>query len=62
MEVGTNIRQWQGLARDRRVTLLELARLTGKSRRTIYAYSSGTRKPSAEWLGLVSGILGEPVR
>lgn len=62
MEHTDNIRQWRGLARDRKVTMRELARLTGKAWRTVYSYSAGQRNPSQAWLDQVGVILGERVR
>lgn len=42
-------------------TLRWLALNTGKSPRTVYAYSSGQLSPSAEWLAQVERVLGEEV-
>jgi predicted transcriptional regulator len=39
-----------------------LADVTGKKRRTVYAYSAGTIKnPPREWLAKVSDVLGQEV-
>jgi hypothetical protein len=38
-------------------TLRWLALNTGKSPRTVYAYSSGQLKPGAEWLERVAAVL-----
>ena len=42
-------------------TLSWLATKTGKSSRTIYAYSRGVLRPSDDWLATVAALLNEPV-
>lgn len=43
-------------------TLHWIARQTGKSQRTIYAYSRGELVPSDDWLAEVAALLATPVR
>lgn len=46
---------------DRRRTMRWLAEQTGKSHRTVYAYSSGQITPPAAWLAEASRVLGQEV-
>lgn len=52
---------WRDLTFAQGRTLSWLAGQTGKSTRTIYAYSRGVLKPSEEWLTTVGQLLGEEV-
>lgn len=48
---------WRTEAARQGIPLPVLAERTGISRRAIYAYSSGSRHPSAAWLERVSAVL-----
>lgn len=48
---------WRAIVRDRGLTLKGIAAMTGKSFRTVSAYSEGTRRPSDEWVALVARIV-----
>lgn len=50
---------WAEVARRAGVRLEVLAARTGKSYSAVYRYSTGTRRPSDEWLAQVARILGE---
>ena len=49
--------QWRDEAEAQGISLVELARRTGISRRAIYAYSRGDRTPQPEWVAKVSTVL-----
>lgn len=51
-------RWWIALQEQRR-SLAWLADETGKSRRTVYAYSSGSLEPPAEWVADALRALGQ---
>ena len=48
-------------ATDRNRTLRWLAEQTGKSARTVYAYSRGELIPTPEWIADASRVLGQEV-
>lgn len=48
---------WREEVRKRGLTLKGLAGLTGKSFRTVSAYSEGTRRPSDEWIAKVVEVV-----
>lgn len=48
---------WREEVRRRGLTLKGLASLTGKSFRTVSAYSEGTRRPSDEWIARVGEVV-----
>lgn len=48
---------WREEVRKRGLTLKGLASLTGKSFRTVSAYSEGTRRPSDEWIAKVAEVI-----
>lgn len=48
---------WRDEVRKRGLTLRGLAQLTGKSFRTVSAYSEGTRRPSDDWIAKVGEVL-----
>jgi predicted transcriptional regulator len=48
---------WRMVAADQGITLVELAKRTGISRRAIYSYSSGQHKPSDAWVEAVATVL-----
>ena len=48
---------WREEVRKRGLTLKGLAAMTGKSFRTVSAYSEGTRRPSDEWVEKVARIV-----
>lgn len=49
---------WRTVLQGQGRTLRWLAIQTGKTPRTVYAYSQGKRTPPAEWLALVGRVLG----
>jgi predicted transcriptional regulator len=48
---------WREEVRKRGLTLKGLSKLTGKSFRSVSAYSEGTRRPSDEWVAKVGEVL-----
>jgi transcriptional regulator with XRE-family HTH domain len=48
---------WREEVRKRGLTLKGLANLTGKSFRSVSAYSEGTRRPSDEWIAKVADVV-----
>jgi transcriptional regulator with XRE-family HTH domain len=48
---------WREEVRRRGLTLKGLAALTGKSFRSVSAYSEGTRRPSDEWIAKVCDVV-----
>lgn len=48
---------WRTEAARQGIPLPVLAERTGITRRAIYAYSNGARKPSAEWVQKVTVVL-----
>lgn len=48
---------WREEVRRRGLTLKGIAAATGKSFRTVSAYSEGTRRPSDEWIAKVDAIV-----
>lgn len=58
----TDTPQWRTALDEQRRTLRWLALQTGKSPRTVYAYSRGELTPPADWLVAVSIALGVDVR
>lgn len=48
---------WRTEAARQGIPLPVLAERTGISRRAIYAYSSGSRKPTPAWIERVSAVL-----
>ena len=48
---------WREEVRKRGLTLKGVAALTGKSFRSVSAYSEGTRRPSDEWIAKVSAVV-----
>lgn len=48
---------WREEVRTRGLTLKGLAKLTGKTFRTVSAYSEGTRRPSDEWIEKVGDVV-----
>ena len=48
---------WREEVRARGLTLKGLAKLTGKSFRSVSAYSEGTRRPSDEWIARVGEVI-----
>lgn len=49
---------WWIALREQRRSLAWLADETGKSRRTVYGYSSGSLEPPAEWIADALRVLG----
>ena len=48
---------WREEVRKRGLTLKGVAALTGKSFRSVSAYSEGTRRPSDEWIAKVAAVV-----
>lgn len=48
---------WREAVRRQGLSLKTLARLTGTSERSIYAYSDGSRRPSDAWIARVADIV-----
>lgn len=48
---------WRDEAEAQGITLTELARRTGITKRAIYAYSRGDRQPKPEWIEKVTTVL-----
>jgi hypothetical protein len=61
MDTPTPQTAWRTVLREQGRTLRWLAIQTGKSPRTVYAYSRGDLKPPFEWLYAVSRVLGQEV-
>lgn len=61
MDKPTAPTDWRTTLIDQGRTLRWLALATGKSPRTVYAYSRGDLVPPAEWLATVSAALGVDV-
>ena len=59
MDTSTTPTDWRTVLRGQGRTLRWLAIQTGKSPRTVYAYSRGDLVPPAEWIATVSRLLGE---
>ena len=59
MDTPTEQNDWRTVLRAQGRTLRWLAIQTGKSPRTVYAYSRGDLVPPAEWLAAASRVLGE---
>jgi predicted transcriptional regulator len=57
----TTAPNWRNVLRYQGRSIGWLADNTGKSRRTVYAYSRGELEPSKEWLRRVSLVLGVEV-
>jgi hypothetical protein len=61
MDKPTAHNHWRTVVVRQGRTLRWLALATGKSPRTVYAYSRGELVPQAEWLAAVAVALGEEV-
>ena len=53
--------EWRAVLKYQGRTLAWLADRTGRPRRSVYAYSRGQMRPTAEWLAKVSEVLGVEV-
>jgi hypothetical protein len=62
MDKPTAPTDWRTALREQGRTLRWLAGQTGKSPRTVYAYSRGDLNPLPAWLDAVSDVLGVDVR
>jgi lambda repressor-like predicted transcriptional regulator len=58
MDTSTARFDWRATLREQGRTLRWLALQTGKSPRTLYAYSRGDLVPPAEWIAAASRALG----
>ena len=61
MDTSTTPFDWRAELIEQRRTLRWLADETGKSRRTVYAYSRGDLVPPAEWVRTAARVLGKDV-
>lgn len=61
MDTPTPHTDWRTVLREQGRTLRWLAIQTGKSPRTVYAYSRGDLIPTPEWLVSASRVLGQEV-
>jgi hypothetical protein len=61
MDTPTARNAWRAVLIEQGRTLRWLAIQTGKSPRTVYAYSQGKLPPTAEWLEAASRVLGQDV-
>ncbi len=61
MDKPTEHTNWRDALKAQGRTLRWLALATGKSPRTVYAYSSGQIPPPETWLRAASDALGVPV-
>lgn len=61
MDTSTAHNAWRTVLREQGRTLRWLAAQTGKSPRTVYAYSRGDLVPPAEWIAAASVALGREV-
>lgn len=59
MDTPTEHNDWRTVLTAQGRSLRWLADQTGKSRRTVYAYSRGDLTPPADWLRRVAQLLGE---
>ena len=50
---------WPDLVKQAGIRLEVLAVKTGKSYSAVYRYSTGSRRPSDEWIAQVASVLGE---
>jgi predicted transcriptional regulator len=61
MDTPTAPTDWRTVLREQGRTLRWLADRTGKSRRTVYAYSRGDLVPPPAWIAAASEVLGQDV-
>jgi predicted transcriptional regulator len=61
MDTPTERTDWRATLKEQGRTMAWLADNTGKSRRTVYAYSRGQLIPPAQWIADVSRLLGREV-
>jgi hypothetical protein len=61
MDTPTERNDWRTVLKEQGRTLRWLALQTGRSPRTVYAYSQGRLVPTAEWIARASVVLGEDV-
>lgn len=59
MDTPTTHPDWRTILREQGRTLRWLAIQTGKSPRTVYAYSRGELVPTPEWIAAASRVLGQ---
>ena len=58
----TTARSWKTVAREQRYTLRHLVPVTGRTYRSLIAYSCGERRIPQEVLSRLSEFFGEPVQ
>ena len=61
MDTPTARNDWRTVLREQGRTMRWLADQTGKSPRTVYAYSRGDLVPTREWIADASRVLGQEV-
>jgi hypothetical protein len=61
MDTPTAPKHWKTVLREQGRDIAWLADKTEKPRATVYGYSRGDRRPTAEWLEAASRVLGEEV-
>lgn len=61
MDKSTSPNHWRAVLIEQRRTIAWLADQTGRPRRSIYGYSKGEARPTAEWLRKASEVLGVEV-
>ena len=61
MQQSTDSRHWRTVLNEQGRTITWLAIQTNRPRATVYGYSRGDRRPTAEWLAAVSRVLGVEV-
>lgn len=61
MDTSPKPNDWRTVLREQGRTIAWLADRTGRPRRSIYGYSKGEARPTAEWLRKASEVLGVEV-
>ena len=61
MDTPTEPKHWRTVLNEQGRSLTWLASMTGRPRRSIYAYSRGDMRPTKEWLEAASRALGQDV-
>lgn len=61
MDTPTTHKHWLTVLREQGRSITWLAEQTGRPRRSLYAYSQGQMRPTAEWLAVASKALGVEV-
>jgi predicted transcriptional regulator len=61
MDTSTTPLDWRTALKEQGRSITWLALQTDRPRRSLYAYSQGTMRPTAEWLAAASRVLGVEV-